>query len=75
MFQNSCLHSNVRTVGWSQWSTATPQTDHVTFAEYNNRCGGAEGTRASFATKLSAAVTRTTVFGADKPSWVDAAFL
>lgn len=22
--------------GWSEWSTATPNTDHITFGEYNN---------------------------------------
>ncbi|KAI0091555.1 pectin lyase-like protein [Irpex rosettiformis] len=73
VFQNSVLNSNVPSAGWSIWNTGTPQTDHVTFAEYNNSGAGAAGSRASFATKLSAPVSITTVLGST--SWVDSQFL
>jgi pectinesterase len=75
VFQNTYLHSNILAAGWSQWSSATPNTDHITFAEYKNTGTGASGTRASFATKLSAAVSMSTVLGSSKPSWIDASFL
>lgn len=50
-------------------------TDHVTFGEFANTGAGASGTRASFATKLSAAVPITTVLGSGYKSWVDSAWL
>ncbi|KAI0673397.1 pectin lyase-like protein [Trametes maxima] len=73
VFQNSVLHSNVPAAGWSVWNTDNPQTDHVTFAEYANTGPGAEGTRASFSTKLSAPVSINTVL--NSTSWIDPAFL
>ncbi|KAG8914767.1 hypothetical protein FRC00_011023, partial [Tulasnella sp. 408] len=36
VFQNSNLGSIIPAAGWTQWSTATPNTDHILFAEYNN---------------------------------------
>ncbi|KAG8749257.1 hypothetical protein FRC12_013497, partial [Ceratobasidium sp. 428] len=60
--------------GWSQWSSSTPNTDHILFGEYNNSGGGAWRTgRASFATKLSAGVSISTVLGST--SWIDSAYL
>ncbi|KAH9846844.1 pectin lyase-like protein [Lenzites betulinus] len=73
VFQNSKLGANVPAAGWSIWETGTPQTDHVTFAEYGNTGAGAAGTRASFSTKLAAPVSILTVL--NTTSWVDPAFL
>ncbi|KAI0690978.1 pectin lyase-like protein [Cytidiella melzeri] len=79
VFQNSVLGSNVPPAGWSVWNTRrvwhprSPLTDHVTFAEYNNSGVGAAGPRASFATKLSAPVSITTVL--NSTAWVDSQFL
>jgi len=73
IFQNTALGSNVQPAGWSIWSTATPNTDHVTFAEYGNTGAGASGTRASFSSKLSAPIAITTVLGST--SWVDSTYL
>ncbi|KAI0652113.1 pectin lyase-like protein [Trametes meyenii] len=73
VFQKSTLHANVPAAGWSVWNTDNPQTDHVTFAEYANTGPGAQGTRASFSTKLSAPVSINTVL--NSTSWIDPAFL
>ncbi|KAI0375264.1 pectin lyase-like protein [Pilatotrama ljubarskyi] len=70
VFQNSVLGSNVPAAGWSIWNT---ETDHVTFAEFNNTGPGASGPRASFSTQLSAPVSITTVL--NSTSWIDPAFL
>ena len=36
VFTNSVLGSHINPAGWSIWSTATPNTDHVLFAEFGN---------------------------------------
>ncbi|ROV90080.1 hypothetical protein VMCG_09795 [Cytospora schulzeri] len=55
VYTNSYLDSNINAAGWSVWSTSNPQTDGVTFGEYNN-VGPSSSTanRASFSTQLSA---------------------
>ncbi|KAG9046915.1 hypothetical protein FS837_003420 [Tulasnella sp. UAMH 9824] len=74
IFQNSNLGSNVPAAGWTQWSTATPNTDYILFGEYNNSGAGAwNSARASFATLLTAPISITTVLGST--SWVDATYL
>ncbi|KAF8324030.1 pectin lyase-like protein [Clavulina sp. PMI_390] len=73
IFQSCSLSSVVPAAGWSQWSSSTPNTDHVTFAEYGNTGSGASGTRASFATKLSSPVSITTVLGST--SWIDSSYM
>ncbi|KAF8319996.1 putative pectinesterase precursor [Clavulina sp. PMI_390] len=75
VFQSCSLSSIVPAAGWSQWSSATPNTDHVTFAEYGNTGAGASGTRASFSTKLSAPISISTVLGSSYTSWVDSSYL
>ncbi|KAG8883731.1 hypothetical protein FRB98_002829, partial [Tulasnella sp. 332] len=58
VFQNSYLGSNIQAAGWEEWSSATPNTDHVTYGEYNNTGPGAwSSSRVSFATKLTAPIT------------------
>ncbi|CAE6518532.1 unnamed protein product [Rhizoctonia solani] len=74
IFQNSNIGSQVQAAGWEVWSTATPNTDHVYFGEYNNSGAGAWGTgRASFATKMSAGISIGTVLGST--SWVDSSYV
>lgn len=55
IYTNSYLDSNINAAGWSVWSSTSPQTDGVTFGEYNN-VGPSSSTasRASFSTQLSA---------------------
>ncbi|KAF8604420.1 carbohydrate esterase family 8 protein [Ceratobasidium sp. AG-I] len=75
IFQNSVLGSHIQAAGWTQWSTSTPNTDHILFGEYNNSGSGAWKTgRASFATKLTAGISMSTAFGGST-SWVDSAYL
>jgi pectin methylesterase-like acyl-CoA thioesterase len=55
VYMNSYLDKHINSAGWSIWSTSAPQTDHVTFGEYNNSGPGAwSSSRASFATNLTA---------------------
>ncbi|CCA77609.1 hypothetical protein PIIN_11586 [Serendipita indica DSM 11827] len=50
--------------------------DHVTFGEYNNSGAGAwSSSRAKFATKLSSAVSISTVLGSSYSNWVDKSYL
>ncbi|KAG9007532.1 hypothetical protein FRB94_014301 [Tulasnella sp. JGI-2019a] len=74
VFQNSYLGSNIAAAGWEEWSTATPNIDHVTFGEYGNTGPGAwNSNRASFATLLTAPISITTVLGST--SWINSAWL
>lgn len=76
IFQNSSIGSNVRKEGWSVWTSSDPRTDHVTFSEYNNSGAGAwSSSRAKFATKLSSAVSISTVLGSSYSNWVDKSYL
>ncbi|KAF8319994.1 carbohydrate esterase family 8 protein [Clavulina sp. PMI_390] len=75
VFQYCYLGSVVPAVGWSEWSSTTPNTDNVTFAEYKNIGPGANGTRASFATEPSAPINISTVLGSSYTSWVDSRYL
>lgn len=74
-FQDCSLSSIINSAGWSQWSSSTPNTEYVTFQEVGNTGTGASGTRASFATKISAPLTIETIIGSDYASWVDTTYL
>ncbi|KAK0470952.1 pectin lyase fold/virulence factor [Armillaria novae-zelandiae] len=74
----SCSLGNlINGAGWEQWSSSSPNTDHVTFAEYESIGSGASGTRASFSTKLSSTsgYTISDVLGSTYTSWVDSSYL
>lgn len=58
----------INSAGWSEWSSSEPNTDDVYFGEYSNSGDGASGTRASFATTLSSAVSIETILGDDYAS-------
>jgi len=75
--QYTSMTNVINSKGWSQWSSSSPNTDHVSFEEYDNTGAGASGTRASFATKSTTAVTIETVLGSDyaSQSWVDTSYL
>lgn len=74
-FQETSLSSIINPAGWSVWSTSEPNTEDVTFEEYDNSGSGASGTRASFSTKLTSAISISTILGSDYATWVDAAYL
>ncbi|CAE6467307.1 unnamed protein product [Rhizoctonia solani] len=72
--QNTKIGDHVVAAGWSAWSSSSPNTEHILFGEYNNSGAGSwKAGRASFATKLSAEVSISTVLGST--SWVDSAYL
>jgi len=73
VFQNSFLSSNVNPDGWSIWSRNSPNTDHITFAEYGNNGPGCVGERASFATQFQSPVSISTVL--QDTSWIDGSYL
>lgn len=76
-FQLTSMTDVVNSAGWSEWSSSEPNTDHVSFGEYDNTGAGAKGDRASFATTLSKAVAITSILGSsyESASWVDTAYL
>lgn len=67
----------INSAGWSEWSSTEPNTEDVYFGEYGNTGAGAEGTRASFATELTAAVSISTILGSSYTSagYYDASYL
>ncbi|KAJ7247342.1 carbohydrate esterase family 8 protein [Mycena rebaudengoi] len=76
-FTSCSLGAQINPAGWSIWSTATPNTASVTFAEFANTGAGAAGTRASFSKKLTstAGFTAADVLGSNWTSWVDQAYV
>ncbi|KAH6712807.1 carbohydrate esterase family 8 protein [Leptodontidium sp. 2 PMI_412] len=73
--QNTVLGSIINGAGWEVWSSSDTRTGSVTFEEYGNTGAGASGTRASFSSMLSSAVTISDVLGSSYTSWVDAAYI
>ncbi|KAJ5328682.1 Pectinesterase catalytic [Penicillium brevicompactum] len=56
VYKNSYLDKHINPAGWHIWSTSAPQTDYVTFGEFNNTGPGSwSSSRASFATNLTEA--------------------
>lgn len=74
-FQRCDLGSIINAAGWEVWSTSDTRTQDVSFGEYGNTGAGAKGTRASFSSKLSSALSIATVLGSDYAEWVDAAYI
>ena len=75
VFQNTDMTNVINSAGWAIWNTGDARTDHVTFEEYGNTGAGASGTRASFSSKLSSAISISTVLGSDYASWADASYI
>ncbi|KAH7344695.1 putative pectinesterase precursor [Rhizoctonia solani] len=71
--QNSNIGAHVVAAGWSQWSSTSPNTDHVLFGEFSNKGAGAWREGRMIGTQLSAGVSISTVLGST--SWVDPAYL
>jgi hypothetical protein len=54
VYMNSYLDKHINPAGWHIWSTSAPQTDYVTFGEFNNTGPSSwSSSRASFATNLT----------------------
>lgn len=75
VFQKTVLSAIINSAGWEVWSSSTSNTGGVTFEEYGNTGAGASGTRASFSSKLSSAVSISTILGSSYTSWVDSTYL
>ncbi|MCJ1369670.1 Pectinesterase 1 [Loxospora ochrophaea] len=77
VFQDTSMTDVIDAAGWHIWSTSEPNTADVLFGEYGNTGAGSEGTRASFASKLSGPVGISTVLGSgySSASWVDTSYL
>ncbi|KAI9713883.1 MAG: hypothetical protein M1820_000613 [Bogoriella megaspora] len=75
--QHTSLSNVINAAGWHVWNTGDERTDNVSFGEYGNTGAGASGTRASFATKLSAPVDIATVLGSgwESANYVDASYV
>ncbi|KUI63707.1 Pectinesterase [Cytospora mali] len=74
-FQKCSLSSIINSAGWEVWSSSESNTEDVTFEEYDNTGSGASGTRASFSTKMSSAISISTILGSDYADWVDSDYL
>lgn len=77
VFQETSMSDVINSAGWTQWSTASPNTATAYFGEYDNTGAGASGTRASFATKLNAPVSIETILGSEYESagYYDASYM
>lgn len=75
VFQNTVLSDAINSAGWIEWSSSEPNTEDVLFGEFDNSGYGAEGTRASFATTLSAAIPITYILGSNYKDWVDTSYI
>ncbi|KAJ7505887.1 putative pectin methylesterase [Mycena galericulata] len=77
VYTSCSLGVHINPAGWSIWSTATPNTADVLFAEYDSSGPGAAGTRASFSTKLTsnANYMAANILGSDWTSWVDTSYV
>ncbi|KAM0250802.1 hypothetical protein ACHAP5_002019 [Fusarium lateritium] len=77
VFQKTSMSSVINSKGWSIWNTGEENTAHVLFGEYSNTGAGASGQRASFATKLSSAVSISTVLSGSYASkgFYDASYM
>jgi pectinesterase len=74
-FQNTNLGAIINKAGWEVWSTSDVRTSGVLFEEYGNIGTGASGTRASFSTKRTSAISIATLLGSSYTSWVDSSYL
>ncbi|KAJ7644742.1 putative pectin methylesterase [Roridomyces roridus] len=77
VYTSCSLGAHINPAGWSIWSTATPNTADVLFAEYASTGAGASGTRASFSKKLTSTsgYTIASVLGSGYTSWVDLSYV
>ncbi|EED14650.1 pectin methylesterase, putative [Talaromyces stipitatus ATCC 10500] len=75
VFQYTSMSNVINSAGWEVWSSSQPNTQDVLFGEYDNSGAGSQGTRASFAKKLSSPIGISSILGADYTSWVDTSYL
>ena len=75
VWKSTTVDTTLESALWSEWSSSTPNTDHVTYLDY-----ATEGTysRPSWATQLTssqaASYTLSSALGGDT-SWIDSDYL
>ncbi|GAQ47113.1 pectinesterase 1 [Aspergillus tubingensis] len=74
-FQKTSMTDVINHLGWTEWSTSTPNTENVTFVEYGNTGTGAEGPRANFSSELTEPITISWLLGSDWEDWVDTSYI
>ncbi|KAF8194383.1 pectinesterase [Mycena galopus ATCC 62051] len=76
VYTSTDMGAHINSAGWSIWSTATPNTEDVLFAEWGSFGAGATGTRASFSEKLSSntGYMAANILGSDWTDWVDTSY-
>ncbi|KAK2752342.1 hypothetical protein FQN55_007382 [Onygenales sp. PD_40] len=75
VFQGTSLSSVINSAGWIIWNSGDERTSNVLFGEYGNSGDGSGGSRANFATALSAAIGIEEILGGDYADWVDTSYL
>jgi pectinesterase len=79
VFKTTTVTATLKPALWSVWSTATPNTDHVTFDDYATTGSGVPSSvaRPSWATLLSSssASSFTLSSALGTTSWIDSAYL
>ncbi|KAL8292671.1 hypothetical protein RQP46_001283 [Phenoliferia psychrophenolica] len=79
VFMFSSLSDIIAPAGWEEWSTASPNTADVLFAEYQNSGdGSSDSARASFSKQLTStsveAYTISKILGSDYLDWIDTSY-
>lgn len=75
-FQRCEVGSHINETGWAEWTETEPQTDHVTFEEWDNSGAGSEtGDRVSYSTLRNSPLPIEFILGSDYKHWVDKLYL
>ncbi|KKY37851.1 putative carbohydrate esterase family 8 protein [Diaporthe ampelina] len=75
-FQRCEMGSHINETGWSEWTEDEPQTDHVTFEEWDNSGAGSDTSdRAGYSTVRNSPLPIEFILGADYKDWVDKLYL
>ncbi|KAK3350050.1 family 8 carbohydrate esterase [Lasiosphaeria hispida] len=75
--QKTAMTNVINSAGWRIWNTGDERTGNVVFGEHANTGAGASGTRAAFATRLSAPVAISSILGSGYAAagWFDANYM
>ncbi|KAI0044894.1 carbohydrate esterase family 8 protein [Auriscalpium vulgare] len=81
IYKSTVVIAPINPAVWKVWNASTPNTDHVTYADFNTTGAGFPSTvsRANFSSQLTAsqaaAYTITSALGSTWEDWVDQAYL
>lgn len=75
-FQRCEVGSHINQTGWAEWTETEPQTDHVTFEEWDNSGAGSDTSdRVSYSTVRNSPLPIEFILGSDYKHWVDKRYL